>query len=574
MAVFTQEWCRIEGSPIPDLEKQYEAFTQLPSSTVVFYGTPEIQLNNPTSITHGTVFKVVPISDFGYNDIKSIDTNYSAMLTQITEYDKTIDISDDENSAQYYYRPFVITQSSVIFYADSTKTTFDHYAIIYVDRFATPEVVGIIASYVGPPIPVGEAFDYYDLRVYCVYSDGNKVIMAQGFTIDPEDLIITKLKSNVITISYTSPTGTKFSTAFVIEGIKNLQGITAYYDGPNVSYGQEAARKYSVVVGQYSDGSSATVTDFSFPDGNIVSQANSGVITIYYKGFWTTVAVPTYDVSTSRLMAYYNGPNVEVGHDFNPEYCSIKIYYAASDNINAYYENIDPSLCVFSTYRIEHEGVNHVLVQYTGKLGPVSVSMIVIGIKPEITLNFIEAEYTGPEIVEGKSFSIERVICKAHYSDGSITKVKNFSISSNIVKYVGLNEFVATYKEKDTTVTTTFGVMGLAKDSTTESSYNPIYLQNNYPEATRQNNRYRGPAESYKHDSVNSMIRENIITLYKLFANIEHSFNKLVKTVDGEQCIKVKTLNTIANLEDQTKSWLTDERFSSGKYQLKEETNE
>lgn len=574
MAVFTYEWCRVEGSPIPDLQKQYEAFTQLPSNTVVFYGTPEIQINNPTSIVNGTVFKVVPIATFGYNDIPNIDANYSNLLTQISEYDKTIDIQDNENSAQYYYRPFVITQSSVILYADSTKTMFDHYAVVYVDQFATPDVTGIIASYVGPPIPVGEKFDYYDLRVYCVYSDGNKVIMAQGFTIDPEDMIITNLKSNIITISYTSPQGKDFSTSFVIEGVKNLQGITGYYDGPKVSYGQEALKKYFVIVGNYSDGSSATVTDFSFPDGNIVSETNSGAIAIYYKGFWTTVVVPTYDVSTSRLMAYYNGPNVEVGHDFNVDYCNIKIYYAASDNINAYYEDIDPSLCVFSTHTVEHEGVNHVLVQYTGKLGPVSVSMIVIGIRPDITLNFIETEYTGPEIVQGKSFSIERVICRAHYSDGSITRVKNFSINSNIIQYVGLNEFTATYKEKDTVVTTTFGVMGLAKDSTTESNYNPIYLQNNYPEATRLNNRYRGPVESYKHDGVNSMIYENIITLYKLFANIEQSFNDLVESVDGEQCIKVKTLNTIAHLEDQTKSWITDERFSSGKYQLKEETNE
>ena len=117
--------------------------------------------------------------------------------------------------------------------------------------------------------------------------------------------------------------------------------------------------------------------------------------------------------------------------------------------------------------------------------------MIVIGIKPEVTLNFIEAEYTGSPIVQGKAFSIERVICKAHYSNGAVVAVKNFAINSNIVQYVGLNEYIATYKEKDATVTTTFSVIGLEKDSTTESGYRPISLQNNYPEATRLNNRYR-----------------------------------------------------------------------------------
>ena len=36
--------------------------------------------------------------------------------------------------------------------------------------------------------------------------------------------------------------------------------------------------------------------------------------------------------------------------------------------------------------------------------------MIVIGIRPEVTLNFIEAEYTGPSIMQGKLYSLEKVI--------------------------------------------------------------------------------------------------------------------------------------------------------------------
>lgn len=575
MAVFTFEWCRVEGSPIPDLQKEYGTFTQLPSNTKIFYGTPEIQINNPTSIVNGVVYKVVPVSEFGYDTILDIDDEYDKLLSAISSYDKTVDISDATNSAQYYYEPFVVEETSVIFHADSTKKSFDHYAIVYVDKYATPEIITVVGNYKGPAIPVGETFNLDDIELFAVYADGNQAQIKQGYTVEPEDRIITQLKSNVIKITYTSPTGTTFVSSLVIQGIKNLQGIEAMYDGPSVGYGNEAAKKYFVVVAQYSDGSSAVVTDFTFPSGNIVSENNGGVITIYYKGFYTTVIVPTFDVSSSRLIAYYNGPNVEVGHNFDTKYCNIKIYYRSDDEINTYYEDIDPELCTFSTTTVDHEGVNHVTVQYTGKCGPVSTTLIVIGITPEVTLNFIEAEYTGSPIVVGKAFSIERVICKAHYSNGSIVQVRNFAINSNIVQFVGLNEYTATYKEKDITVTTVFSVTGLEKDDTTTTGYSPIYLENRYPEATRMNHRYRGPAEAYKNDSVHQMLVENIRTLYEFYASIEQTFNKLVETVEGNNCIKVRTLNTVSQLEAETASWLTDKRFTTGKYQVeKEESHE
>ena len=573
MAVFMLDWCKVEGCIIPDLKKEYGTFTHLPSTVKIFYNTPEIQLSNPTSIVNGCVYKVVPVSEFGYDTIAKIDSNYNKLISDISSYDKTIDISDAINSAQYYYEPFVVDKTSVIFYADSTKKTFDHYTIIYVDEYATPEIITVTGKYKGAPVPVGDAFSLDDIELYAIYADGNQVLIKQGYVVEPEDRIITELNSNIIKITYVSPTGTTFISSIVIQGIKNLVGIEGMYDGPSVSYGQEAKKKYFIVVAKYSDDSTAVVNDFSFPSGNIVGEGNSGVITIFYKGFYATVVVPTYEVSSSRLIAYYNGPNVEVGHDFNPEYCSIKVYYKSDDEINTYYEDINIESCKFSHVTIEHEGVNHITIQYESKCGLISTTLIVVGIKPEITLNFIEAHYTGPSIEIGKAFSIERVICKAHYSNGSVVQIRNFAINSNIIQYVGLNEYVATYKEKDTEVTTVFSVTGLDKDSTTKTGYNPINLPNNYPEATRMNHRYRGPAEGHKHNDIQQMLSENIASLYSLYSNIEQNFNKLIETTNGNNCIKHRTLNTITQLEENTTSWVNDKRFITGTYR-KEETHE
>ena len=563
MAVFTIGWCRVEGMPIPDLEKEYGTFTNLPSGQKVFYGTPEIQINNPISIVNGCVYKIVPLTEFGYNTILEVDANFATLQNKIQTYDKTI---DTDHGSIYYWEPFTVNESCVIYHADSTKKTFDNAALILIDQHATPEIIAITGSYKGGGVPVGEAFDTKMLELYVIYADGNKARLLDNYTTDPADKIITVVGSNVVKINYTTPTGKALTTTVIVEGIKNLQGITALYDGPHVGFGNEALRKYFIVVAQYSDGSSATVTDFSFPSGNIVSETNGGVLQIYYKGFYTDVVVPTYAVSTSRLMAYYNGPNVEVGHDFDIKYCKIKIYYASADGLHDRYEDIDPSLCTFSTTMVDHEGVNQITVQYVGQAGPVNTVMVVIGIKPETVLTFIEAQYTGPEIVVGKSYSAERVICKAHYSNGSIVQIRNFSLNSNVVQYVGPNEYIVTYKEKDITVTTTVTVMGLPKDSTTESGYSPVSLQNNYPEATRLNNRYRGPAEARKHDNVDNMIQENLLALYNIFANIEQNFNELVESVNGNNSIKVKTLNEVQHIEDTQYKWMHDERFAEGKY--------
>ena len=563
MAVFTIGWCRVEGMPIPDLEKEYGTFTNLPSGQKVFYGTPEIQINNPISIVNGCVYKIVPLTEFGYNTILEVDANFATLQNKIQTYDKTI---DTDHGSIYYWEPFTVNESCVIYHADSTKKTFDNAALILIDQHATPEIIAITGSYKGGGVPVGEEFDTKMLELYVIYADGNKARLLDNYTTDPADKIITVVGSNVVKINYTTPTGKALTTTVIVEGIKNLQGITALYDGPHVGFGNEALRKYFIVVAQYSDGSSATVTDFSFPSGNIVSETNGGVLQIYYKGFYTDVVVPTYAVSTSRLMAYYNGPNVEVGHDFDIKYCKIKIYYASADGLHDRYEDIDPSLCTFSTTMVDHEGVNQITVQYVGQAGPVNTVMVVIGIKPETVLTFIEAQYTGPEIVVGKSYNAERVICKAHYSNGSIVQIRNFSLNSNVVQYIGPNEYIVTYKEKDITVTTTVTVIGLPKDSTTESGYSPVSLQNNYPEATRLNNRYRGPAEARKHDNVANMIQENLLALYNIFANIEQNFNELIESVNGNNSIKVRTLNEVQHIEDTQYKWMHDERFAEGKY--------
>ena len=62
------------------------------------------------------------------------------------------------------------------------------------------------------------------------------------------------------------------------------------------------------------------------------------------------------------------------------------------------------------------------------------------------------------------------------------------------------------------------------------------------------------------------MMQENLLALYNIFANIEQNFNELVESVNGNNSIKVRTLNEVQHIEDTQYKWMHDERFAEGKY--------
>ena len=192
---------------------------------------------------------------------------------------------------------------------------------------------------------------------------------------------------------------------------------------------------------------------------------------------------------------------------------------------------------------------------------------MVIGVSPEITMTKLAAVYNGPPVVQGSPYSLERVTVKAFYSDGTTAIIKNgFTCNKYIVENPGINEFLCRYTHrassgKDVTLEVTFTVPGLEKDDTSESGYMPVSLNKHYPEATRYNNRYRGPAESFKYQYTYDMIAENIRELYKLFRRIEISYNNLVEEVENTNAIKHYSINQINAINDGIQEIMTNPKF-------------
>ena len=569
-------WITITGNEISDLKKQYGTFVGIPETEQhIYYGNAEIKIDNPHSTTHSTVYSLKKIKlNFGYNEIHDIDQNWGRFIGEIQSYMNSHEINIDDPDTAYYYvnKPFVINESCVIFYDDSSKTSiagskYQNYAVILVDEFAVPNVIRITADYSGAIIPVGEQFEEDKLLVSAIYDDGSSVKITSNYVIEPPDKVVTKLGSNVFTVYYSDPENDVNTASFIVQGCRNLQSIRGYYDGDAVPYNKEAEKKYFVIIAHYTDGTESTVTDYTFTNGNIVSKENEGVIDIFYQGRTCQVEVPIFEVTSSRLIAVYNGPNVEVGHDYQIGYLNIKIFYASDTEINkSYYETINIEDCVVSDRTVTEIGANSFTVSYNGQFGTITTTFTVVGFIPDVKPTDIQATYTGPGVYQGGTFDLERVICNIYYNDGTIRTVKNFTVDTNIIQNIGSNEITVTYTEDATTLTDLIYINGLENDSTTGVNVFPANLKNKYPRATVLNNRYRGPAEGMKTDDFARMIIENLRELYKIYEQLNKEYNELIVQVAGESCTKNITLNNVSYVDNQLDDILNSDKYTTGIY--------
>lgn len=572
MSVYTFGWCRVEGAHVPNLGDKYGTFINMsPSQTVVFYGTPEISIYHPFNLVDGIVYKVVPVTQFGdFDTINKIDTSLPALVNAINAYDKRVTIN---NGSYYWYEPFTISETSVIFYDSSDNDYFGQYSIIYVDETATPDIIAITADYGGPSVPVGENFRVNDITIHMIYEDMQDALVQFGAWSVPGGALIEHEGANIIEVVYVTPDNRTLTATCIVTGIKNIVSIEVSYDsaGPKLAASQKVDRKYISVIAHYTDGTSAFVSDYTLVNGSTVTLQNNGILDVFYKGKVAQFAVPMYEISSARLIAYYNGPDIEIGYDWLATYVVVKIYYESDDG-NGYSEDVDVYQCGFSTGTITTEGINQITVTYnTDDFGQLSTIMSVTGVSGVVTLDHITAEYRGPEITVGSSFSYERLFVNAHYTDGSVTVVRNYTIPSNVIRNIGNNIYTITYTERGITSQCDVLIIGIAKEDTTQHNLFDINLDKHYPEMTSVNHRFRGPAEATKMRHYSRFIYDMINEVNNIFASIEKEYKAYCKSTDDSMLTKYNTLYSIKEITDSCDKWLTDKRFTSGTYIMETE---
>lgn len=552
----TNNWYRLEGYIVPTNEYNYSTPITNLNGLDIWYTNVEVQLQNPTvgNFIHGIKYKTRKFSDFGFKTIEEINANYTVTLNKMRE-----EMALNEG-ALTYAEPFTITESTVICFDDAYSNILSRYVVILKDDYLTANITTITAQYDGPAVAMDEEFDYDNLTVTGHFDDGHTSnFMVGTYSVTRSDGVATnkinKIGSNVFTATVVYGENT-WTATFVVTGVKRLIGIKAEYDGPTVAINKKPKRKNIVVIAEYSDGSASTITDWTYLNGDTITEENNGILTIYYQGFECNVTINYYDTSATQIKAFYNGPKVEVGQNFMLEYLTVKIYYQDTTNTHSYWEVLDQNYYTVDRQNILYENDNIINVTYITNTGnTLTTNFIVEGVLPEKEILYITAEYSGPPIQKGKTYNSEKVICKAYWNDNNVTIIKDFTVSTNIVYNTGANTITLIYKENSCT----FIVTGVETESTTESGYSPTEVNLLYPEARKLNHRRRGPMESEKFDAYNKFVYDNITNLFNIYNELEKEYKQIYLNITSLQNTGTNTLNT-CNIMDQRIKRLNERR--------------
>ena len=545
-------WYRLEGCILPTSEYNYSSSNISALSRYdIWYTNVEIRFQNPSSehYIHGVNYKTRTFSEYGFTTIDEIADNFNTVYAQM------LDDMAENQGALTYSEPFIITESSVICYNDAYELGLTKVIVVLKDDYLNSDLTGITATYDGPVVAIDEEFEHTYLTVTGIFSDGHtSQLMPNTFTItrksdNTETKIINILGTNQFTATVKYGDNT-FKTDFAVIGVKRLVGVSAIYDGPNVSLNKTPLKRNFVVCAEYSDGSASTVTDWFFLNGSKVTEHNNGILTIYYLGFTCDVSVGYYRTDPTQLKAYYSGPDIEKGKQFSLDYLTVKIYYQNISSVTgiAYWEVLDPSTYKVDTQNITLEGDNIITVTYVTNNGTIlTTTFIVKGFIAKAYIAYITAEYDGPPIQVGKYYNTNKVIVKAYWSNGDISTVKGFNVDKTKIENIGDNIFTALFKQK----TCEFIVPGLAKEDTNETNYTPTQIDLKYPEASKINHRYRGPMESLKFNEYNKFVFENINKLFDIYNSLEKTYNTISSDSESLFNTNTKVLGTVSIIEDK-----------------------
>lgn len=552
----SNKWYRLEGFILPKNKYNYSgSVTSLDSlkEGCIWYTKVEVQFQNPSvaNFVHGVNYKVREFEDYGCATIVQIAEDPTTVIQQI------IDENKENDSSATYSQPFVIKKSSVILYGDAHNDILDKYVVVLIDETFNDSLVGISATYEGPPVPMGDEINLEDVVVTGVFTDGHKSRVQSGYFLTrAADNVNTNEVNAVGTCLFIATVNTgenaenTFTASFAVPCVKKLERITASYDGPSIPIGKSPKKKNIIVKAIYTDGSASTVTDWSFSQGNKITENNNGVLEITYRGKYCNVRINNYATYETQLKAFYNGNRVEVGAHFQKSNVTVKVCYSDINGLNNSWELLQDGEYDIPITIITREGANVFEVSYTTKSGSVlTTNFTVIGFKPQKAIDSIEAIYTGPPIRVGKTFNEIKVMCKAHYNDDTVSEIDhhNFTLSTTLIDHIGENVITITYDG----AVTTFTVVGIESQDTTGTTYSPTDLDLLYPEMSKVNFRRRGPIESEKLNNYNKDIYDNIVRLNTIYSELYERYNYMVNNISSLSNVGINTLNTCVNIQER-----------------------
>lgn len=185
-------------------------------------------------------------------------------------------------------------------------------------------VKGIDAEYTGEPVPINEEYDKEDVEVKLVYEHSDsEVIDTDDWT--ESSLIVSTVGENKFTATYK-----EFDDDYTVTGYDDkitVKSIKGTYP-EKVLVGEEFKENKAKIVVTYSDGTKQKLKykylDIK-PESKEVKQVGDNKYTIGYKGTKGSLIVEGYDVD--KIIAKYNGPDIEVGKDYDKTDVTVTVVY-------------------------------------------------------------------------------------------------------------------------------------------------------------------------------------------------------------------------------------------------------
>lgn len=299
---------------------------------------------------------------------------------------------------------------------------------------------GIVASYEGEEIIVGNTYSKSDVEVRKLYHDGTTSatllsdseweVVGNNFTVSTDG--INTFTAKEITTSFTDD--------FNVNGITLVKipiKINAEYNGPDIPVGEEYEKRYVDVTVTYSDNTTRALGNNEWEPNDLrVRESGYNQFRATYKTLEAGYEVKGILVP-KELYAIYHGDKIPVGNKYNKSDVEVRVRY----HDGSFSEPLSENEWNESSLTVTYIGMNEFKAYYDN----LHTTYEVDGIS---NLLRISAVYKGHNIPIGERYDKRDVDVTAYYSDGTtrLLDIDDWTESSLTVEEIGKNSFTASYE--------------------------------------------------------------------------------------------------------------------------------
>lgn len=274
------------------------------------------------------------------------------------------------------------------------------------------KVIEVSAYYSGYEVSIGNKVDLRNIMATATYSDySSETIIDFNLSND----VIKKTGINVVTLVYKG-----ISTKFEVYGTepKNVDQLTAIYEGSGVALGDTINPRELTVMAIYTDGSSEVINNYVLnPDK--ITVAGSQQVTASFRGKKTTFTVIGIQKTITSIKAAYHGGAVAIGNTVRAKDIEVIATYSdGTTNKITSFNILSPSF----TY----EGYQTVTVEASGCTADFTVEVV----------SQQSADYSNAALFNVTNGKHTAKVSLALYDSDDKTKITGTSVTPSLVRNV------------------------------------------------------------------------------------------------------------------------------------------